>query len=66
MGMRASVGDRLHIRGNAVGLGSKIAEIIEVRGRDGSPPYVVRYPDGRTSIVYPGPDSVVEPAASPA
>jgi len=64
--MRASVGDRLLIRGNTVGVNNKIAEIIEVRGRDGSPPYVVRYPDGRTSIVYPGPDSVVEPAAQPA
>ncbi|NRQ37542.1 DUF1918 domain-containing protein [Nonomuraea sp. NN258] len=37
-------------------------EIVEVRGPDGQPPYIVRFPDGRESSVYPGPDTVIEPA----
>ncbi|RDI65944.1 uncharacterized protein DUF1918 [Nocardia pseudobrasiliensis] len=36
-------------------------EIIEVRGADGSPPYLVRFGDGRESLVFPGPDCVVRP-----
>ncbi|MFI1914643.1 DUF1918 domain-containing protein [Nocardia sp. NPDC020380] len=57
--MRASVGDHLVIHGRSVGLPDHTAEIVEVRGADGAPPYVVRFTDGRESLVYPGPDSVV-------
>ncbi|QSB15578.1 DUF1918 domain-containing protein [Natronosporangium hydrolyticum] len=60
--MQASVGDRLHVHGNKVGNADKVAEIIEVRGKGGAPPYWVRFPDGRESLVFPGPDSVVETA----
>jgi len=60
--MRAEVGDRLHIHGRTVGVGDRLAEIIDVRGEDGEPPYLVRFPDGHESLVYPGPDCVVEPA----
>ncbi|MER6851575.1 DUF1918 domain-containing protein [Streptomyces flaveolus] len=35
-------------------------EIIEVRGPNGEPPYVVRFPDGHETLVYPGPDCVIE------
>ncbi|APA95029.1 DUF1918 domain-containing protein [Nocardia seriolae] len=59
--MRASVGDHLVIHGRNVGLPDHTAEIVEVRGDDGEPPYVVRFADGRTSLVFPGPDSVVKP-----
>ena len=58
--MRASVGDRLHIFGNKVGTADRVAEIIEVRGGGGAPPYRVRFPDGRETLVYPGPDSVIK------
>ncbi|WP_435110513.1 DUF1918 domain-containing protein [Nocardiopsis synnemataformans] len=61
--MHASVGDRIHVRGKTVGMEDRAGEIIEVRGSDGSPPYVVRFSDGHESLVYPGPDAVVEPAA---
>lgn len=58
--MQATVGDRLHVLGRKVGAADKRGEIIEVRGEDGRPPYVVRFPDGRESLIYPGPDSVIE------
>ncbi|MDR3082252.1 MAG: DUF1918 domain-containing protein [Streptomyces sp.] len=59
--MEATVGDRLHVHGNAVGHPDKIGEIVEIRGTAGSPPYQVRFDDGHTCLVFPGPDAVVEP-----
>ncbi|MCT2586096.1 DUF1918 domain-containing protein [Actinophytocola gossypii] len=58
--MHAQVGDRLHVHGRNVGNPDQLAEIVEVRGQDGAPPYVVRFPDGRETLVFPGPDAVVE------
>ena len=58
--MRASVGDRLHVHGHIVGQHDRIGEIVEVRGPDGSPPYLVRFDDGHEGLVFPGPDAVVE------
>ncbi len=52
------------MHGHVVGEVDHLAEIIEVRGPDGTPPYVVRFSDGHESLVYPGPDAIVEPAAS--
>ncbi|MFC0526389.1 DUF1918 domain-containing protein [Phytohabitans kaempferiae] len=60
--MQATVGDHLHVHSNTVGASDRIAEIVEVRGADGQPPYLVRFPDGHESLVFPGPDSVVEPS----
>lgn len=59
--MQAAIGDRLHVHGRTVGNPDQIAEIVEVRGEGGGPPYVVRYPDGHEGLVFPGPDCVVEP-----
>jgi hypothetical protein len=61
--MEAKIGDRLHVHSNTVGARDRVAEIIEVRGPSGGPPYLVRYPDGRESLVYPGPDCVIETGA---
>ncbi|MDQ1617710.1 MAG: hypothetical protein QOE19_279 [Actinomycetota bacterium] len=58
--MQASVGDHLHVHGRVVGEADHLGEIVEVRGAAGEPPYLIRYPDGRESLVYPGPDAVVE------
>jgi hypothetical protein len=58
--MRATVGDRLHVHGKTVGQRDLLGEITEVRGNGGQPPYVVRFEDGHTGLVYPGPDAVVE------
>lgn len=57
--MFAAVGDRLVINGHHVGEGLRDGEVLEVRHPDGSPPYVVRWADGRESLVFPGPDATV-------
>ena len=62
--MQAAIGDRLHIRGNCVGHPDKCGEIVEVHGKAGEPPYLVRFDDGHTGLVFPGPDAVVEAKAA--
>lgn len=58
--MQATVGDMLRIHGHNVGDPDKTGEIVEIHGRSGEPPYVVRFHDGHTGLVFPGPDAVVE------
>ncbi len=58
--MHAVVGDRLHVRGNVVGHPDRTGEILEVRDSGGEPPYLVRFDDGHTCLMFPGPDAVVE------
>jgi hypothetical protein len=58
--MRATVGDRLHVHGRVVGSADQTSEIIEIRGQDGAPPYLVRRDDGHESLVFPGADASVE------
>ncbi|WP_043620116.1 DUF1918 domain-containing protein [Nonomuraea candida] len=60
--MHANVGDMLIFHSNVVGHGDRKAEIIEVRGEAGTPPFVVRFDDGHEQMVFPGPDAVVQPA----
>ncbi|HMG29178.1 MAG TPA: DUF1918 domain-containing protein [Jiangellaceae bacterium] len=60
--MHAQVGDRLHVHGRAVGNVDRVGEIVEVRGGEGGPPYLVRFDDGHERLVFPGPDATVEPA----
>ena len=62
--MRAAVGDRLHVHGKVVGTPEQTLEVIEVRGSDGGPPYLVRRDDGQEALIFPGPDTSVEPAGS--
>ncbi len=58
--MRAAIGDRLHVHSRSVGGSPQLAEVIEVQGADGAPPYRVRYGDGHEALVFPGPDCTVE------
>jgi hypothetical protein len=58
--MQAAVGDRLHVHSKVVGQPERTARIVEVRGAGGEPPYLVQFDDGDTSLVFPGPDAVVE------
>jgi hypothetical protein len=58
--MQAAVGDHLRIHGNMVGQPDKSGEIVEVRGFAGEPPYLVRFEDGHTRLVYPGPDALID------
>ena len=58
--MKASIGDRLVIKGHHVGERDRDAEILEVRGEAGGPPYLVRWTDGHVGLIHPGPDAVVQ------
>jgi hypothetical protein len=62
--MKAKVGDFLVIKGTTVEMSDQRGEITEVRGGDGSPPYVVRWlSTDHIATVYPGPDAVVVTAS---
>jgi hypothetical protein len=61
--MRANVGDRLCVHSRVVDRPVRVGDVLEVRGPDGQPPYWVRFDDGHESLVYPGPDCVVQPAS---
>jgi hypothetical protein len=59
--MQAKAGDRIIIRGHHIGEPDRDAEILEVRGADGGPPYVVRWEDsGHETLFFPGSDAVVQ------
>ena len=58
--MEAATGDRICIHGNVVGHPDRHGEIVEVRGDRGEPPYLVRFEDGQTALLFPGPDAVNE------
>lgn len=59
--MRASVGDRIVIKGHRVGEHDRDCHVLEVRGRDGAPPYRVQWGDnGHETLFFPGSDAVVE------
>ncbi|HUZ21307.1 MAG TPA: DUF1918 domain-containing protein [Acidimicrobiales bacterium] len=59
--MRASVGDRLVVKGHRAGEADRDAEVLEVRGTGGEPPYLVRWTeDGHVGLVFPGSDTTIE------
>jgi hypothetical protein len=57
--MYAKVGDKIVVRGHRVAEPERDAVVVEVRGTDGAPPYVVRWGDGHEGLYFPGPDAVV-------
>jgi hypothetical protein len=59
--MEATIGDQIRIHGSCVGHPDKDGEIVEVRGTRGEPPYLVRFADGQTRLLFPGPDAVIIP-----
>lgn len=60
--LHARVGDRLVVRGRSPGDPDRDAAILEVRGQDGTPPYLVRWSDtGHVALVIPGPEAFVQP-----
>ncbi|MGH3674029.1 MAG: DUF1918 domain-containing protein [Pseudonocardiaceae bacterium] len=63
--MYATVGDRVHIKGRNVGRQEHVGDILEVRGPEGEPPYMVRFSDGHESLIYPGPDCMIEQRDTP-
>lgn len=57
--MRAHVGDRIVLAAEHVDEPTRDGEVLEVRGADGGPPFVVRWSDGHTGLIYPGPGAVL-------
>ena len=58
--MHATVGEHLTIHGKQVGQAPRRGEILEVRGEDGGPPYLVRFDDGHETLLFPGADCTFE------
>ncbi|MFJ5309548.1 DUF1918 domain-containing protein [Streptomyces sp. NPDC088350] len=58
--MRAIVGDRIVQHGRVVGQHDQVSEVVEVMGREGSPPYRVRFADGHEAVMSPGPDCEIK------
>lgn len=57
--MRAVVGDLLRIKGHRIGEPDRDAEILEVHGADGEPPFLVRWEDGHQGLMFPESDAEV-------
>lgn len=58
--MRATVGDQIVVHSAHVDEPNRDGEIIDVRGRDGEPPFLVRWADtGHEALMYPGPDAQI-------
>lgn len=58
--MQAHTGDRIIIRGRTVETPDRHGTILEVRGDDGNPPYLVNFAGGHETVVYPGSDFLIE------
>jgi hypothetical protein len=59
--MQATVGDKVLVPGRWVGAAERHGEIVEVHGENGAPPYLVRWSDGQEALIFPGPDTVIQP-----
>jgi hypothetical protein len=57
--MRAKVGDKIVVSGHHVAEPDRDAVVVEVRGADGAPPYVVKWSDGHEGLYFPGSDASV-------
>ena len=58
--MRAHVGDMIEVHGRHVDDLPRRGEVLEVRGADGEPPYLMQWDDNPHQCLYfPGTDAVV-------
>lgn len=57
--MKARVGDRIILAADHVDQPTRDGKIIEVRGADGGPPFLVEWSDGHTGLIFPGPGSIL-------
>jgi hypothetical protein len=58
--MHATKGDHLVIKSGVVGAPPRDAEILEARGDEGTPPFLVRWSDtGHEGLIFPGDDAEV-------
>jgi len=57
--MKAHQGDQIIIAASHVDEPTRAGVVLEVRGQDGGPPFLIRWADGHTGLMYPGPGSVL-------
>jgi hypothetical protein len=57
--MKAHSGDRIILAASHIDQATRHGEVIEVRGKDGDPPYLIRWADGHTGLLYPGPGAIL-------
>lgn len=58
--MKAALGDQIILRGQDNDRPDRDGEVLEVRGADGAPPYLVRWSDGgHIGLLFPGTDAVI-------
>ena len=62
--MRASVGDRVCVRGHSGGSAERQGEIRRIQRPDGTPPFVVLWDDGHKGVFSSGSDAEVRPMPS--
>ena len=60
--MNANVGDHLVLRGHGSHGDDLRGEIVDIVGDNGSPPYVVRWPNGYSTLFTASPDAYIDPA----
>lgn len=60
--MRAVKGDRVVIRGRHIGQAERHGEVLEARGENDGPPFLVRFDDGHETLLFPGTDCELEHA----
>jgi len=61
--MQAHVGDAIAVHSRHVGEHERAGVITEVRGADGTPPYLVRWDDGKEAVFFPSADCTIAPKA---
>jgi hypothetical protein len=58
--VKAKAGDKIVVKGHHIGEPDRDGVILEVRGADGEPPYVVRWAeDGHEGLFFPSTDASV-------
>ena len=63
--MKAHTGDRIVLAPVTVEGPVRDGEVLETRGPDGGEPFLVRWSDGHTGLIYPGPGSVLRIGPGP-
>jgi hypothetical protein len=64
--MKAKPGDHIILAGELVNQPVRAGEVLEARGANGGPPYVVRWEDGHESTMFPGPGAALRVTGSEA
>ena len=57
--MKAQPGDRIVLAPVTVEGPVRDGQVLEARGPDGSEPFLIRWSDGHTGLIYPGPGAVL-------